>query len=513
MSKTVILAFDVGTSGTKTSIVRADNGMILDSASSSHQTWFLHSGWAEQEPEDWWEGICRNTKQLIEKNPDVMNNIAAIGTSGHMLGCLPVDADGKALRRSMLHSDIRSAEQFSHISKSIGVERMYRMTGNILDCRSSLCKVLWVKQNEPEVYNRTARFLQSKDYIVSRLTGNIDITDLSDASHAQFIDIYTKDYDSDILKELGLEREKFPTIHRGTDVVGRLTPESARALGLKDGIPVIAGSGDGACASVGAGVVSPGDAYCCLGTTAWIAYASTAPVIDPAQRIFNLLSVDGKTCGVYGTVQSAGRSMQWAMELFNEKNAKEFDRLAASVMPGSEGLIFLPYLEGERSPIFDTEARGVFFGLSPLHGKKHLMRAVLEGVAFALRSVLDVYRETLDIGSMRMIGGGAYSSLWREIISNVCNITLETLTVPPGDATSLGAAIAAGVGIGLYPDLKEGVQSISVGIKERRMPNEKWVQIYEQLFGVYQSIYPQLKPVYKSLSGIRLNDNQTGNAI
>lgn len=497
MSKTIILAYDIGTSGVKTTIVRMD-GTILDSATSTHQTFFPQPAWAEQEPEDWWIGACGNTIMLMEKHPEVREQIAAIGVSGHMLGCLPVDAKGNALRRCMIHSDARASKQFTFINHHIGMEKMYHMTGNILDPRSSLCKILWVKENEPEIYEHTSRFLQAKDYLVSRLTGNIDTTDFSDASHAQLIDIHKKDYDPDVFKELGLELIKFPSLHRGTDVVGSLSRKSAEALNLHEGIPVVAGGGDGACSNVGAGVVKPGDAYCCIGTTAWIAYSSVSPIIDPAQRIFNIMSLDGETYGVFGTIQSAGRSVQWVMDLFNEKSVKEFDKASAAIDAGSNGLIFLPYLEGERSPIFDPNAKGVFFGISPIHERRHFMRAVLEGVAFALRSVLDVYRETYNLSCIRVIGGGARSDVWRKIISNICDITVQTLTVPAEDATSLGAAIAAGVGVGLFSNIEEGTKHIAV--KEQYSPEKQQTETYNKIYGIYHGLYPQLKPIYEIMA-------------
>ncbi len=497
MDNALIIAYDIGTSGTKTSIVSTD-GTVLYSATTAHKTFFPQSAWAEQEPEDWWDGVCSNTNMLIEKHPEIRKQIAVIGVSGHMLGCLPVDSGGNALCRSVIHSDTRASEQFDIINRQIGVEKIYRVTGNILDPHSSLCKILWIKKNRPEVYRQAARFLQAKDFLVSRLTGNIDTTDFSDASHAQLIDIHKKDYDRSIFEELGLDSAKFPALHRGTDVVGNLNSKSALALNLPEGIPVIAGGGDGACANVGAGVVKPGDIYCCLGTTAWIAYNSVFPIIDSSRRIFNIMSVDGETCGVFGTMQSAGRSMQWAMDLLNEKNVKEFDKAVASINAGSGGLVFLPYLEGERSPIFDTNARGVFFGIAPMHDKRYFMRAVLEGVAMALRSILEVFRETSALPSMRIIGGGAKSDIWLKIIADACDIILQTTTVPASDATSLGVAVAAGVGVGLFPSIEEGTKQIC--IKEERFPEKLLTDEYNKVYRIYTSLYTQLKPVYEAMS-------------
>lgn len=497
MHDAVILAHDIGTSGTKTSLVRAD-GSIEDSRTSSHETTHARMGWAEQNAEDWWNGVCINTRALVEANPALTGRIAGIGLSGHMLGCLPVDADGCPLRPAMIHSDSRAADQFSLVSERVGDRGVYEKTGNILDPRSPLCKILWVKDNEPERYAQTHRFLQSKDFIVGRLTGSYTTTDYSDASHAQLLDVRARTYATDMLGELGVDVCKLPELHRATDVVGTLTAESAASMGLKPGIPVVAGGGDGSCANVGAGVVSSGEAYCCIGTTAWIACVANEPLIDPGARIFNIMALDGETYGIFGTIQSAGSSLEWAMQLLNEPDFSRFESLVSSTVAGSDGLIYLPYLDGERAPIWDTNARGVYFGIRPTHGRNHFLRATIEGVAFALRSVLEVFRETQAIPSVRIIGGGAQSAIWRDVLANACHASVQTLSAPPGDATSLGAAIAAGVGVGLFSSLAEGVRNIKV--TRQTQPDETTAATYDELFEVFAALYPSLESTYALLA-------------
>lgn len=496
MRDPVILAHDIGTSGTKSSLVRP-NGTIAASETTAHTTHFPHPGWAEQQPADWWDGVCRNTAALTAKHPELRGNIAVVGVSGHMLGCLPVDSEGNALRPCMIHSDCRATEACETIRNRIGRDTMYELTGNVLEPRSSLCKVLWVKANEPDVYERTARFLQSKDYLVGRLTDNRDSTDFSDASHAQWIDIRAKTYLADVFGELGIESSQFPALHRSTDVVGKLTQKAAQALDVPAGIPVVAGGGDGSCASVGAGAVNIGDTYCCLGTTAWIAGTTAEPFIDQRRRVFNVLALDGENNGVFGTVQAAGRSVNWTMDLLGETDFARFDDLLESVEPGSNGLVFLPYLEGERSPIFDSNARGVFFGLSPVHRREHLLRATVEGVSFALRSVLDVMRESFAVPALRLIGGGGQSALWQQMLANVCGVTIRMLSTQSADATSLGAALAAGVGIGLFEDLSQAAQTIEV--TGERPADAPLAERYDEYFRVYQSLYPHLKPAFAQL--------------
>jgi xylulokinase len=506
MPNPLILAHDVGTSGTKSVLVRPD-GAIVASQTSAHETRFPRPGWAEQQAEDWWEGVCRNTGALTANHPELRGHIAVIGVSGHMLGCLPVDSEGRALRPCLIHSDCRATDPCAMIRSRMGPEAIYERTGNILDPRSSLCKVLWVKENEPQVYGRTARFLQSKDYIVGRMTGRYDSTDYSDASHAQWLDITARSYAADLFAELGLDLSKFPALHRATDVVGKLTQEAARALDLPAGIPVVAGGGDGSCASAGAGAVKSGDIYCCLGTTAWIAATTAEPLIDRQRRVFNVLALDGVNNGVFGTVQAAGRSVNWAMDLFGEKGFGRFDELLAGVRPGSEGLIFLPYLEGERSPIFDPDARGVFFGLSPWHRREHFLRATVEGVSFALRSVLEVIRESFAVPALRLIGGGGQSHLWQQLLADVCGVTIQSLSTQSADATSLGAAFAAGVGVGLFENLSQAAQTVEV-TKERAL-DPALAKRYDRSFRVYQSLYPQLKPVFTQLQEALEGDEES----
>jgi xylulokinase len=499
MEDPLILAHDIGTSGVKSSVVSPD-GTIIASAGSSHHTFCPAPTRMEQDPAEWWHGACRNTRAITTEHPDVRDRIVAIGLSGHMIGCIPVDASGTVLHNCLIHSDCRADTQCRFVAEHIGAEEIYRRSGNILDPRSTLCKILWIKDSHPEIYRRTAKFLQSKDYFVFRLTGNLDSTDFSDASHAQLLDLHTRAYNTGMLRELGIDTAKLPAVHRSTDVVGSLSPQGAEGLGLPHGIPVVAGGGDGACANAGAGVAAPGSAYCCVGSTAWIACISSDPVIDRRQRLFNIIALDGKNCGVFGTIQSAGSSLQYIMDLLGETDFSTFEKSVRTIAPGSEGLIYLPYLQGERSPIFDPKARGVYFGIQPHHGRAHFLRATIEGAAYALCSVLAVMRENAPISELRIIGGGARSACWRDILANTCDVTLKTLHASPEDATSLGAALAAGVGVGLYPDLAAATAGLAVKAEYR--PDPAQTHVYSKYFPIYASLYPNLQQAYADLSAV-----------
>lgn len=302
-----------------------------------------------------------------------------------------------------------------------------------------------------------------------------------------------------MLTELGLDPAKLPAPRRSTDIAGRLSAPAAAELGLRAGIPVCVGGGDGACASAGAGAVAGGDAYCCLGTTAWITRIGGDPVLDEQRRLFSLIALDGETCGTYGTVQCAGRAMEWARELFGISDFAQFNALASQVPAGSEGLLFLPYLEGERSPMFDPDARGVYFGLSTRHGRAHLVRAAMEGVCFALATVLSAIREHGPVPALRLIGGGGQSALLQQIFADAADVEIRLLSVPAGDATALGAAIAAGVGVGIFPDFASATRGIRM--EQTRRPDSAVAGVYRRRLELYQSLYPALRPAFAALRG------------
>jgi xylulokinase len=303
-----------------------------------------------------------------------------------------------------------------------------------------------------------------------------------------------------VLGDLGLDVAKLPELHRGVDVVGRITAQAAGQTGLPQGTPVVAGGGDGACATLGAGVAAPGCAYCCMGSTAWIACATQEPYIDEHARVFNILNMDGETNGVYGTVQAAGSSLEWIREVFGGIEFQEMEAAARQADPGSGKLVFLPYLEGERSPIWDSHARGVFFGLSPMHGRARMVRAVVEGVCYALRSVLDVFREDYDLDELRIIGGGARSELWRQTLADVCRARLHTLTAPSEHGTALGAALTAGVGVGIFSSLTEAAGQIAE--RETVVPDGERSAVYEPLYDFYLSLYPEMKDAFARLEAL-----------
>lgn len=491
MVKNAILAYDVGTSSVKATLFD-EYGNTLASASQSYGTVHPRHGWAEQNPDNWWNGVIVATHELLEQPGAKDVKIASIGCSGHMMGALPVDKDGNPLYNSLIHSDSRAQTQYERIAFEIGVEKVYAMTGNILDSRSCLPKMLWFAENEPTIYAKTAKFLQSKDFIASRLTGNINTTDYSDASHGAMFDVCAKKYDASLYSTLGLSMDKLPEVHRSMDIVGTLREDAAAVLGLTAGIPVAAGAGDGICANIGSGISKPGDAYLCLGTTAWIARCADKPFLDEKRRVFSIQSADGESFGVFGTTQSACGALDWARNILGEQDLVVWNQQAAQIAPGCDGLVFLPYLDGERSPIFDTNARGVFFGMSASHTRAHFMRAVMEGVAYALRSIRDVMTEAEAFDKLRIIGGGARSELWCKIIADVLGCTLEIPRMQSSDVTSLGAAILAGKAVGML----RTVDGFGIIDSKQIVPDAAVSPSYDAAYGKYEKLYPALKDLF-----------------
>ncbi len=496
----MILAIDLGTTATKVSLV-SPTMSVLASSQRRITTYTAPGGISEQESGDWLEAVRQGVRDLHAQYPALPGSVEAIAVTGHMLGCLPVDADGVPLARHLLHGDTRSRDQVNEIEQVLGPGRIYQLTGNRPE-PSTLAKMLWFKRVRPDIYQKTAYFLQSKDYVTGWLKGSCDTTDLSDASHACLLNVHNLQYFADVYQSLGLDMARLPRLHQGTDLVGRLCPQAAAQLGLPAGIPIAAGAGDGAGSAIGAGAARVGDHYCCLGTTAWTACMAEKAVLDPAMRNFNIVSGDGRSVGSFGTIQNAGRAIDWAQAACQVTDLRQFDTLAASVGPGANGLIFLPYLAGERTPHFDPDARGAFIGLSLDHETGHLLRAVLEGISMALRDTVAMHRDDgLIINHMHLIGGGGRSQLWRQILAAVLGVPVSRLASPSEHATTVGAAIIAGTAIGHFASLSDGTALLDR--LDTELPDPAAVERYDRLHTIYRQLYTTLKPAYDQLASYR----------
>lgn len=509
MGNGYLLAHDLGTSGNKAVLFDAGGGLVA-SVFRPYPTLYPREGWVEQRPDDWWIAVCGATRSLLEISAVRSADVLCVSFSAQMMGCLLVGRDGSPLRNTMIWADSRAQRQEAGMIARAGMKRGYHITGHRLSASYSAAKLLWVRDEEPEVYQAASKMLQAKDYILYRMTGNL-LTDYSDASGTNLLDIERKDWSDELLEAFALRRDLLPELHPSTDLAGTVTAQAARECGLLPGTPVVVGGGDGSCACVGAGVLRPGSAYNVIGTSSWISCATRAPYFDPEMRTFNWVHLDPALYTPCGTMQAAGLSYQWYKNSFyGEEEARAqregrnvyelLDAGAEAASPGAGGVIFLPYLVGERSPHWNLNARGAFIGLNATTGKTHLARAVLEGVGMNLRIILETLDAAQRIDALTVIGGGAKGRTWLQILADIWQ---RPLSIPAHmeEATSLGAAICGGVGIGLYESFASCVDLNPMA--GRILPNPDNREAYDMLFAVFQQSYGGLVPALDQLSGWR----------
>ena len=502
-----IIAHDLGTTGDKATLF-SDEGRLIASFFIAYLTYYPKTGWAEQDPADYWEAFCKTTKALISETGIKPSDIAVVSFSGQMMAALPVDRDGNALRNSIIWADLRATKQAGEIAGNIGEDNVYRLTGHRLSASYSASKIMWIKDNEPEIYKNTAKFVHAKDYVVSRLTGRI-FSDYSDASGTNLLDIRSLEWSGELIAASGIDKNKLPDLIESTDVAGKLTRSAASQCGLAEGTPVVIGAGDGPCATCGAGVVKSGEAYIYLGTSTWMGLATEKPLIDPMKRTSTFSHFHKGLYMPAGTMQAGGGSLKWFRDVLGGSETFSADisgldaydllaKQAAKVPCGSEGLVFLPYLMGERSPLWNPDARGCFVGLSMIHTKGHLVRSVLEGVAFNMKIIKEAFEEQgVDCRTIRIIGGGARSSFWRTIFADILEKPVSRLNFID-EATSVGAAIAGGVGVGIFSSIQDADRFIR--IEEEAVPDEGNFPVYRKYYDIFKKTYEQLKGIFKMLS-------------
>jgi xylulokinase len=499
--RSYILAHDLGTTGNKATLFHAEAGAVTASLFEPYDTAYPHPNWAEQDPADWRRAVFGGTRRLLDQTDISPRAVAVVSFSGTMNGAMPVDAAGEPLRPAILWADQRATAEAKLLADAYGAERVYQCTGSRPGAAYTAAKLMWIKRHQPEVHARTRHVLQSKDYAAFLLSGVI-ATDYSDASNTNLFDLERRTWASDLIRAAGLDEGKLPPIHPSTAVIGRVTPQAAAHTGLRPGTPVVIGGGDGACATVGAGSVAPGDAYTYIGSSAWIALTAEKPIYDQQMRTFTLAHLDPRLYMPLGSMQCAGGSFDWLEGLLRgEGEARLYDDLgsaAAAAPPGAGGLLFLPHLMGERSPYWNPLARGAFVGLSMAHGRPEVTRAVLEGVAFNLSSILDALAaRRAGTTAMRLIGGAARSPAWRQILADVLGLPI-LLPALPTQATSLGAAIAGGIGVGLYPDF--GVAHKFIHVAEAEQPDPAAQARYAEIYPLFLETYRALEPIFSRLA-------------
>jgi xylulokinase len=512
MPSSAILVYDIGTTSVKSALFD-DTGLPVTSVSVSYRTDYPRPGWAEQDPEQFWEAAVRGTREILvspafldwTKNRAAGAEIGVIGLAGHMNGCLPVDGEGRPCHPELIHSDTRGGAQCARIIERLGGESLYRETANRTNEHLSLPKMLWLKEERRDAFNRTAFFLNSKDYLRFKLTGALGQTDYSDASLTGAFNLEKKAWSGEIIDALGLSRSRFPEPGSSTETGGVLSGEAAAILGLKAGIPVSLGGGDAACATRGSGIGGAAQAYISVGSSAWASLLAPGPVLDAGRRMQHFYDLDGRSCNVCGTLQSAGAALDWAMALFTggAPSSEEFRRIEGElekIDPGSEGVMFLPYLMGERTPHWDADARGLFIGLTLSSSPHTLLRAVYEGVSFGLREIIEVYGELgIPVDRLVLLGGGIRSGFWRNMIAEVIGRPMLIHPIPT-HAISLGAAMAAGVSIGIWENLNAAAARINLKFEEMEAGDHSR---YNPYFNVYRGIYRRCKPVFDELAELR----------
>lgn len=505
-SKRYIIAYDLGTTGNKATLY-SEECRLEASTFVSYDTYYPATNWAEQDPEDWWKAVCQATRELLEKAGIQASQIAGIVFSGQMMGCVPVTKEAKPLRNAIIWADQRAVREAEQLIRELGQEQVYKITGHRASPSYSAAKIMWLRNNEEEIYKKTYKVLQAKDFIVARLTGQF-VTDYSDASGTNLFHLEKLDWSPEIIKASGLDENLLPEARPSTEIVGHITAEIAEEIGLLGGTPVVIGGGDGSCAAAGAGVVMEGTAYNYVGSSSWIGIATKKPIFDPLLRTFNWVHVVPGLYSPTGTMQAAGASYQWLRDQLCKEEVDQgrelgvspyvlMDQKAEQIAPGSDRLIYLPYLMGERSPRWNPQARATLIGLTIKHTREHIIRAFMEGVSFNLKVILDAFLEQgAKVEAMRLIGGGAKGKVWPQIMADIYEVPVLQATYLD-EATSLGAAITGGVGIGLFEDFQVAEKLFDV--KERIEPIEEHLEIYRHLYKLFNNAYDGLTNIFAEL--------------
>ena len=502
-----LLGIDLGTSGTKTVLFDTD-GNVVASSTVGYPLIQRQNGWAEQRPDDWYDAACQTIKSVLAKSAVDAAAIKGIGISGQMHGLVMLDKKGNVLRDSIIWCDQRTEEECRIITEKVGAEKLVEITANPALTGFTASKILWVQNHEPEIFEKCAHILLPKDYLRYKLTGEF-ATEVSDASGMQLLDVPARCWSPTMISSLSLTESMLPKVYESFEISSAVSEEGARATGLKCGTPVAGGAGDNAAAAVGTGTVRDGRAFCTLGTSG-VVFAPTKDVrIDKKGRVHTFCSAVPGAWHVMGVTQAAGLSLQWFRNNFCSSEAEAasllqkdvysiLDEEASKIPIGSDRLLYLPYLMGERTPHLDANARGAFIGLSARHTKAHLLRSVMEGVAFSQRDSLEVLREMgISVSSMLACGGGGSSPLWRQMLSDTFGLPVQTVRSKEGPA--LGVAILAGVGSGVYSSVEEGCDAV-VKLNPAQNPDVESQALYEKYYQVYRSFYPALKNGFSELA-------------
>ncbi len=491
----VLVGLDVGTGGARAVAVDEAGGVVAE-ASSEYPLASPRPGWTEQDPADWWQGAKEVLGRVAAEVGEVGGEVAGIGLTGQMHGSVFLDASDEVIRPALLWNDQRTGAQCEEITRAVGAERLISISGNPALTGFQAPKILWLRDEEPDAFGRVAHVLLPKDYVRLQLTGEY-ATDASDAAGTLLLDVRARDWSGEILEALAIPREWMPKVHEGPESTGTLRGGVDEELGLPPGIPVAAGGGDNAAAAVGTGIVGPGLVNSSVGTSGVLFAQAKEFNPDPSGRLHAFCHAVPGAYHLMGVTLSAGGSLSW----WRETVGGGYDELvgaASKVPPGSEGLIFLPYLSGERTPHLDPDARGAFFGLTARHDVAHMTRAVMEGVVFSLRDALEIMRGLgVPVEDVRATGGGARSALWRGLQADVYGAPIRRTVADEGPA--YGAALLAGAASGVYANVAEASSVVELR-EEVTEPDPERVKTYEEHYEVYRSLYPATRSAMSRLT-------------
>jgi xylulokinase len=499
-----LLAHDLGTSGDKVTLFDTD-GNSVSSSTIQYPVHYFGGHCAEQNPDDWWRAVAEGTRRAIEgiRPADVLG----VSFSAQMQCCLPADREGRPLRPAMIWADHRAVREKEFLTREIGFEDFCGITGHRPNESYTLEKIMWLKSHEPDVYRKTYKVLQVKDYIIFRMTGAF-VTDYSDASGTNALDLRRMDWSEPILTASGIAPALFPELHQSVDVAGYVTREASELTGLAEGTPVVCGGGDGPCSAVGAGCVKDDELFATFGTSAWIGGTSKQFFEDNDHILMCFAHVIPGKYMPCGTMQAAGSSYSYIRSLLEPgRPYEELDGMMEAAGPGAGGLIFLPYLIGERAPRWNEKCSGAFLGMRMEHGKPEYLRAVIEGVAMNLNLILEAYRRQMRAEEMILTGGGARSDTVCQILSDVLQVRLN---VPDhvDTATSMAAAVIAGVGVGVYPDFGEIRRFL--GQDRSFRPDQRNAALYQQMERIFDDSYHALEPVFDELETLHRDEAGAG---
>lgn len=492
-----LLGLDIGTSAVKALLLKS-SGQVVGSVNVEYPLYSPRPGWSEQNPEDMWQATVEAIRNVLVKFNVSGEYIGGIGLSGQMHSSVFLDADYEVIRPAILWNDVRTSAQCRLIEEMVDPHILHSEVCNPVLEGFTLPKVLWLREHEPENYERLRWLVLPKDYVRFRLTGNVHM-EVSDAAGMLMMNVRKQTWSEPVLKSVGVSGEILPPIIGSAEIAGTITSEVAELTGLKVGAPVVGGGADNACGAVGSGVVKAGRGLVSLGTSGVLLAHLEEPKLITSGTVHMFNSCVPGQFYMMGVMLSAGLSLNWFRQQF-ARSADSYEVLterASEAPAGSRGLVFLPYLMGERTPHGDANARGAFVGISATHGEADLTRAVLEGVAFGLCDSVELLRSAGWKGTaLRALGGGARSPLWKEIIASATGLVLEEINIDEGPA--LGAAILAGVGAGTYQSVSEASDAIIKVVREVE-PNPEWYKTYVDLYQVYKGLYPALKDSFDQL--------------